>query len=158
MRRTATMSVIAAAALGITISGCAKDGAPEGMTVVALEGLPGLEAWVPNGTKVSKNAVGIGVMLAGPGVSMTVGRALDVDAATLEQAEENAQAYAATNLEPRTLPDGYILTYENVGSTGTNYWLVGRRELEGTAYSCGVSSPKKEHQQSAVAICESLKK
>ena len=36
--------------------------------------------------------------------------------------------------------------------------LVGRRRLANVAYSCGVSSPKKEHQRSAIAICKSLER
>lgn len=151
------MVVIAGlAAFGLAGLACANDDGRD--ATVTLEGLPGLEARVPVGTKVSKNAMGIGVMLKGPGVSVTVGPAMTGDARSLAAAEKNAQSYAPTGVEGETLPDGYILTYQSEGSTGTNYWLVGRREFTNVAYTCGVSSPKKAHQHSAIAICKSLKK
>ena len=151
---TVSVGLAAIAALGLA---CSK-GERDGQVTLALEGMAGLEVRAPTGTKVSKNAVGLGVMLKGPGVSMTIGSQIDVDAKTLDEAEKNAKAYAPSEVKGERLPDGYILTYTNQGSVGANYWLVGRRLIDGTAYSCGVSSPKKEHQQSGIAICKSLKK
>ncbi|MBT8495888.1 MAG: hypothetical protein KJO07_22785 [Deltaproteobacteria bacterium] len=151
----------ALAAFGLASPGCSNDRDGEasyGKVTLALEDVPGVEARVPAATKVSKNAVGLGVMLKGPGVSMTIGPAVDVDAATLEDAKKNAQSFSPTEIEGEELADGYILTYRNEGSMGKNYWLVGRRKIGGAAYSCGVSSPKKSHQQSAIAICKSLSK
>ncbi len=153
-----TTTIAGSALLGLVCAACHTDEARDGMVTVELDGLPGLEAHVPAGTKMHDNAVGIGVMLTGPQVSMTVGPALGSDASDLEQAKRNAASYSPTNLEGETLPDGYVLTYESEGATGINYWLVGRRELGDRAYSCGVSSPKKAHQTSAVAICKSLRK
>lgn len=153
-----TKVIVGVATLGLVSSACSKGAQQDGTVRLELEGLPDLEARVPSGTTMSKNAVGIGVMLKGPGVSMTIGPALEVDAASLEDAKHNAQSYAPEDVEGQTLSDGYILTYESTGSTGTNYWLVGRRTFADAAYTCGVSSPKKEHQQSAIAICKSLSK
>ena len=152
------MATVGLAALGLAAPACSTNAAGDGTVKQELDGLPGVEVRIPEGTRVSKNAVGFGVMLKGPGVSMTIGAALDVDATTLEEAKENAQSYSPTNLEGETLPDGYLLTYENQGSMGTTYWLVGRRRLGNVAYSCGVRSPKKDHQQSAIAICKSLER
>ena len=153
-----TIAMAGLLALGFTSIGCAKKADNDGTKTVALEGLPKLTARVPIGTEVSKNAVGIGVMLKGPGVSMTIGPDLEVDAASLEAATKNAESYSPTNLASETLDDGYILTYESDSDMGTNYWLVGRRQFSDAAYSCGVSSPKKDHQQSAIEICKSLRK
>ncbi len=150
-----TRVAVGLVALGLAGPACSKS-EQDGVVKVDLEGLSGLEAWVPPGTRVNRNAVGIGVMLKGSGVSMTIGPALEIDAPSLEEAKHNAKSYSAESVEGETLPDGYILTYENAGSMGVNYWLVGRRELAGVAYSCGVRSPKKEHQRSGVAICKSL--
>lgn len=153
-----TMVIAGLLVLGLAEFACANDDGRDAMVTLTLEGLSGLEAQVPAGTVVSENAMGIGIMLTGPGVSITVGRALDVDARSLAAAKKNAESYAPRDVEGEALPDGYILTYESEGSTGTNYWLVGRRELTNVVYSCGVSSPKKAHQRSGVAICKSLKK
>lgn len=141
-------------ALGM-LGACSK-GERDGTVTLSLQGLPGLEVRAPSGTEAQENAIGIGVMLTGPDVSMTIGPAVTDDAESLDDAKKNAVAYSPTNMDGQTLPDGYVLTYESEGATGTNYWLVGRRELGGAAYSCGVSSPKKAHQQSAIAICKSL--
>ena len=152
-----TMVWVGLAALATSGLGCPKK-EPDGQNTLTLQGLPGLTVQAPAETKVSKNAVGIGVMLKGPGVSMTIGTQLDVDAKTLEEAKKNAESYSPADMSDEQLSDGYILTYTSKGDMGTNYWLVGRRKIGDTAYSCGVSSPKKEHQQSAIAICKSLKK
>ncbi|MEX1367884.1 MAG: hypothetical protein AB1Z98_32445 [Nannocystaceae bacterium] len=151
------MLIAGSLALGLAGLACTNDEGRDGTVTLTLEGLAGLEAQVPAGTVVSNNAMGIGVMLTGPGVSVTVGPALDVDARSLAAAKKNAESYAPTNVEEEALPDGYILTYESEGSSGPNYWLVGRRELTNAVYSCGVRSPKKAHQRSAIAICKSLK-
>ena len=155
MKRTTVSAGLAA--LVLVALACSKEG-EDGSVTMALDGLSELEARVPAETRVAKNAVGVGVMLKGPGVSMTIGPFRDGDPATLDAAKENAEAYSPVNVEEEKLADGYILTYENEGSMGTNYWLVGRREIEDVAYVCGVRSPQKAHQQSAIAICKSLQK
>jgi hypothetical protein len=153
-----TIVIASLAAFGFAGPACSKR-SDDGTTTVALEGLPDLEAQVPAETRVAKDAMGIGVMLKGPGVSMTISPSQrDVDPSNLAEAKKNAEAYSPKAMKEEQLSDGYILTYESQGSTGTNYWLVGRRKIEGISYSCGVRSPKKEHQQSAVAICKSLNK
>ena len=54
--------------------------------------------------------------------------------------------------------DGWVLTYENKGSMGTNYWLKVRREIDGKAYMCDTSVSKEEQRKAALEICKSLKK
>ena len=152
------MAIAGMAVFGLAAVACTKGAGGDGSDMRELAGLPGLKARIPADTVVSKNAVGLGVMLKGAGISMTIGPELDVDAPSLDQAKQNAQSYAPQNLEGETLADGYILTYENQGSVGTTYWLVGRRKFSDAAFTCGVSSPKKAHQLSAIAICKSLKK
>lgn len=152
-----TMQIAGVVALGLVGLACSKT-SEDGSVTVELEGLPDLQAQVPAETRVADNAMDLGVMLKGPGVSMTISPFRAVDASTLDEAKKNAEAFSPKNLEGETLPDGFILTYESNGKTGATYWLVGRREIEGVAYSCGVRSPKKAHQQSAIAICKSLKK
>jgi len=137
---------------------CSSKKKSDGQITLALDGLPKLEAQVPDGTEMSRNAVGLGVMLKGPEVSMTIGKQTEGDADSLEEAKDIAQSYSPEDMKHETLPDGFILTYTNQGNMGTNYWLVGRRVIDEIAYSCGVKSTKKAHQQSAIAICKSLKK
>ena len=147
-----------AALVALGLVGACSKGEPGGPVTLSLQGLPGLKVQAPSGTEARENALGIGVMLTGPDVSMTIGPAVTDDAESLEDAKKNAEAYSPTNVDGEALTDGYVLTYESETDIGTNYWLVGRREFPGAAYSCGVSSPKKAHQQSAIAICKSLTK
>ena len=95
-------------------------------------------------------------MLTGPGVSMTISPSNGLDGADLEGAKKNAADYEPTNIKGEELSDGYILTYQNRGKMGDNYWLVGRRTVDDKAYLCGVTSPQETHQRSGVAICKSL--
>lgn len=147
------------AAAVLTLACSKKDEAeaiPEGQQLLVLEGLDGLKVQVPEGTTAGKAAVGGGVMLTGPGVSMTLSPSNGMDGVDLEGAKKKAAEYEATDLEGEKLPDGYILTYENMGNLGDTYWLVGRREIAGKDYSCGVRSPQETHQRSGIAICKSL--
>ena len=156
MRPALMGALLTVAALGGLA--CNDAGQSSTSSTVVLERVDGLTARVPAGTTVSDNAVGIGAMLKGPGVSMTIGRALDVDAKNLDEAEKNAQAYEPKDLEGVKLSDGFILTYRAAASTGEDYWLVGRRRIGNVSYTCGVSSPKQAHQRSAIEICKSLAK
>ncbi len=146
------------AALSMASLACNRNAPDDGHIAIAFDGMPGLSAHAPSGTEVARNAVGLGVMLKGPDVSMTIGTLYEGDPETLEEAKKNAQSYSPTNLETEELSDGFILTYTSEGNMGTNYWLVGRRNIDGKTYTCGVKSPKKPHQQTAIAICKSLKK
>ena len=154
-----TSLLILGLAVGLGLSGCSKNDekAADGTERVKLKELRGLSARVPTKTRISKNAVGIGVMLKGETVSMTVGPEVDIDAKTLEDAKKNAASYKPKSLSGEELSDGYILTYESADDSGTIYWLVGRRVIDGSAYTCGVRSTKKEHQQTAITICKSLR-
>lgn len=147
-------SLVMLASVGL---GCPKK-EPEGKVTLSLDNMPELVVTAPEGTTVSKNALGLGVMLQGPGVSMTVGKREASDPRTLDEAKKNAESYSPKDMKVEDLSDGFILTYTNEGNMGVNYWLVGRRVIDGTTYTCGVKSPKQEHQTSGVAICKSLTK
>jgi hypothetical protein len=117
----------------------------------------GIKADVPKGSQLSE-LMGA-QMVQGPGVTVTIDVAKDSDPKTLEDAKKEAtDTYGGKNVKEEKLADGYILTFDNKGSMGTNYFLIGRREIDGKAYKCNVTAPQDAHQKSGVAICKSLKK
>ena len=156
------LAIAATAILGLAEFACSKrdqtEELPAGHRLLVLEGLDGLKVQVPEGTKAGKAPVGDGVMLTGPGVSTTISPSNGMDGTDLEVAKKNAADYEPTDITGEELPDGYILTYKNRGNMGDNYWLVGRRKVDGRAYTCGVASPREAHQRSGIAICKSLSK
>lgn len=117
----------------------------------------GLTATLPAMSQVSDAIGGKGVMVVGLApVNITEAKA---DAPkTIEAAKKDAADFKPENFKEEKLDDGWVLTYENKGSMGTNYWLKVRREIDGKAYMCDTSVSKEEQRKAALAICKSLKK
>ena len=145
--------------------GCSKDGdetkktdEPKKTTpAAAFELSPfGLTGDAPAGTKTRK--MGKKVMVQGNGLVVTVGLAGRFDAADLAAATKEATSNTGTNLKPETLADGFLLTYENKGGAGSNYWVVSNRKIDGKAYSCGTTASNAGQQANAAKFCKSRKK
>ncbi|MBT8494867.1 MAG: hypothetical protein KJO07_17555 [Deltaproteobacteria bacterium] len=117
----------------------------------------GLKADVPKGSQVSE-LMGA-QMIQGPGITVTIDIAKDMDPKTIDDAKKEAtETYSGKNLKEEKLDDGFILTFENKGGMGTNYFMIGRREIDGKAYKCNVTAPQDAHQKSGAVICKTLKK
>lgn len=100
---------------------------------------------------------GEGHMLMGGSVG-----GLTVDAVktpqTLDEAKEEAKMMNPANLKDETLPDGWVLSFENTGSMGTNYWVDVRRTIDGKPYKCGGTVTQASQAAAAVAACKTLRK
>ena len=119
----------------------------------------GIKATIPAGAKVEDGLVGDGHMVTGPGITVSIDPATDMTPATADDAKKEAtDMYSATNIKDVQVENGYIITYENKGSMGTNYWMKGVREIDGKKFACSVTAPEDAHQKSGVAICQSLTK
>ena len=116
----------------------------------------GLTAAAPAGATVQK--MGKKVMVRGTDLVVTVGPAASFDAADVKAALSEAEGNKGENMKPETLADGFILTYENKGSAGSNYWVAARRTIDGKDYSCGTTASTPAQQSAAAAFCKSLKK
>ena len=119
-------------------------------------GTLGLTGDAPAGTKTQK--LGKKVMVRGAGLVATVGAAGRFDAADTAAAEKEANSNNGTNIKSEKLADGFLLTYENKGGAGSNYWVVSRRTIGGQAYSCGTTASTTDQQANAAKFCKSLKK
>lgn len=118
----------------------------------------GLTAELPAMSTVSDPiGGGEGVMIVGAApVNIMVAKADDPK--TVDDAKKAAEMFKPENFKDEKLDDGWLVTYENKGSMGTNYWLEARREIDGKAYRCHTSVMKDAQRKSAIDICKSLKK
>jgi hypothetical protein len=123
---------------------------------LALPAVGGLMVAAPAGSSVRDAIVGEGNMVQGPGLVMTVKPAGDSDPADLEAAKEEADMYSPENIEEETLDDGWILTFTNTGGAGTNYWVMGRREVGDQTLICETTAAQEAQQAAAVTACKSI--
>lgn len=118
----------------------------------------GLKADVPAGAKAGDAIVGDGVMIKGPGVVVGIDLANDMTPKTVEEAVKETEMYdGVANMKQEKLADGYIISFENKGGMGTNYWVKSVREIGGKAYTCDTTASQPEQQKNALAVCKSLK-
>lgn len=115
----------------------------------------GLHITAPSGSQVTE-LLGSQLVM-GLGMNVNVRVAGDIDPSTIADARSEADLFTPTNFVEETLPDGFALTYQNVGSAGTNYWVTVRREIRGTPYMCTSMSGTADEQRAAVDACKSLR-
>jgi hypothetical protein len=131
--------------------------APPAAGPMTLEKVGGLKIDVPAGSTVGDAVGGKGAMIQGPDLVVSVEEASDTRPKTLEDAKKEADMYTPKNIKEETLPDGWVLTFENEGGMGKNYFVNVRRDIGGKAYWCETTASKPEQQANAVAACKSLK-
>lgn len=157
------ISILLVAALAFV--GCKKneEGAAAGKTAEAQAPagptkLPklGLSIDVPGKVDVGDAIMGDGHMLQGAGVgAMTVEVAKTPQ--TLEEAKSDADMYSPKNLKEETLSDGWVLTFENSGSMGKNYFVTVRRDIGGKTYTCSTTGGNAKQAEAVLAACKSLR-
>jgi hypothetical protein len=147
-------------------AGCKKKddgGAPAGKTTEAKAPagptkLPklGLSIDVPGKVEVGDAIMGEGHMLQGAGVgAMTIEIASKPQ--TLEEAKSDAEMYTPKNLKEETLADGWVLTFDNTGSMGKNFFVSVRRDLGGKTYTCSTTGSDANQAAAVLAACKTLR-
>jgi hypothetical protein len=149
-------------------TGCKKkeeDGAPAGKPTeakAAAKGGPtklpklGLSIDVPGKVDVGDAIMGDGHMLMGAGVgAMTIEVAAKPQ--TLEEAKSDAELYSPKNQKEETLADGWVLTFDNTGSMGKNYFVTVRRDIDGKTYTCSTTGSDASQAAAVLAACKSLR-
>ena len=111
----------------------------------------------PAGTKAGDGIGGDGYLIQGPDLVVSVDAASDMRPDTPEKAQEEADMYTPQNLAVEQLEDGWVMTFENKGGMGTNYWVQSRREIGDKAYWCETTASSPEQQANAVKACKSLR-
>ena len=146
-------------------AGCKKKedgGAAAGKTTEAKSAGPtklpklGLSIDAPGKVEVGDAIMGEGNMLTGAGVgAMTVEIATKPQ--TLEEAKSDAELYSPKNQKEEKLADGWLLTFENTGSMGKNYFVQMRRDIGGKAYSCSTTGGDAKQAAAVVTACKTLR-
>jgi len=117
----------------------------------------GLALDAPGEVTVGDAIAGEGHMLQGSEIG-----ALNVEAAkapqTLDEAKEDAKMYSPKNVKAEPLADGWLMTFENKGAAGTNYWVDVRRTIDGKLFKCGTTGSDAGQAAAVVAACKSLRK
>jgi hypothetical protein len=116
----------------------------------------GLKAEAPAGATVGDAIGGSGVMVQAPGLIVTVEEASDSRPKTIDEAKKNAEMYSPENMKDEELDDGFVLTFDNEGGMGKNYFVSVRREIGEKHFWCETTASQPEQQANAVAFCKSL--
>lgn len=117
----------------------------------------GLQVELPMGSTVEDAIVGDGHMIMSVTGPFNVALAGADKPKTVDAAKKDAEMFNPQNFKSETLPDGWVVTWENTGSAGTNYWLTVRREIGGKAYICDTSVAGEAQRSAALKACKSLK-
>lgn len=128
--------------------------APAGPTLVAIPAL-GLKVEAPAGTKVSTLAGR--QMLKGPGLGAVIQLAGATKPGDLAAAKKEAANLTPQNPAEEALADGFVYTFENTGSMGTNYWVMVRRTIGDKQIWCESTALSAEARNSALEACKSLR-
>ncbi|MFI5297536.1 MAG: hypothetical protein ACHREM_05505 [Polyangiales bacterium] len=115
----------------------------------------GLSVDLPEDATVSDGLSDKSVMISTGAATLTVSVAKDTDPKTSEDAK--GAALATENMKIEKLSDGWIVTSENTGSAGRNFWLTMRREVAGKGYLCESMQSNDAQVKAAIAICKGLK-
>jgi len=117
----------------------------------------GLQLDVPGKVEVGDAIAAEGAMLQGSGIgAMQI--EVKKEAEELAAAKSDADMYSPKNLKEETLPDGWVLTFDNTGSMGTNYFVDVRRTIDGKHYKCGTTGSDAKQAAAVVAACKTLRK
>jgi hypothetical protein len=115
----------------------------------------GLSVELPEDATVSDGLSDKSAMISTGATTLTVSVAKDTDPKTSDDAK--GAALATENMKIEKLSDGWLVTSENTGSAGRNYWLTMRREVAGKGYLCETMQSNDAQVKAAIAICKGLK-
>ncbi len=135
----------------------ASDTKAGGAKVITIAKL-GLKGSAPGETEDPIIGEGEPILIALSKFTVTVGEAKPTDPKTIKDAEGAAGLFNPKNIKSEKLADGWVLTYENSGSAGANYFVNTRREIGGKAYLCDTMQSTPEQQKAALEFCKSLAK
>lgn len=145
------MKRLLAFAVVVVSSWCLADG-------LALP-LVGLTVDLPADSSVSKMLGSQMVQGGGTVISVKEQKAGPSDDKDLAAAKKSAAMYSPTKFtREEKLADGYVLSFENKGGVGTNYFVIVRRTIGGKVYKCETTASQPEQGKKAEAACLSLKK
>jgi hypothetical protein len=136
-------------ASGKSAEGAAKAG-PTKLTKLNLQ------IDVPGEVEVSDGMSEGGQMLQGADIgAMEV--SIPKTPQTIDEAKSDADMYTPKNLKTEKLADGWVISYDNTGSMGANYFATVRRDIGGKTYTCGTTTNEASRQAAVIAACKTLR-
>jgi len=118
----------------------------------------GLQITAAPGSTAGEGPFGDGAQVRGPAGIVDVIKAAPEKGVSLAKALEDLSIYTPLNIKSEELADGWIVSFENKGSAGTNYWVNSVRKISGNVYTCGTTAHTADQQKSAADACKSLTK
>jgi hypothetical protein len=125
----------------------------------------GIKADLPAGATIGKDPMesvrkrpGATIRGAGYMVSVFVSKHPSVDAA-YEDGKSDLKSHNPTKVSvDEKKADGYLISFENKGSAGANYFVWSYKLLDGKGYQCQTTGSQPKAAETALAICRSLSK
>lgn len=112
--------------------------------------IPGEEVMVMDGMSADSHMIN-SVVMGGMSVEILA------EPQTLDLVKADTEMFNPKNLKTETLPDGFLVTFENTGSMGTNHWVDVRRTIGGKHVKCTTTSDTTAKASLVVAACKSLR-
>ncbi len=118
----------------------------------------GLTADLPEGAMINDGITENSAMISSEDGTVTLKVASKTDPETMQQGKDSALlGDNGKNLKGEKTSDGWVVTWENSGSMGENFWLTMRREIAGKAYLCSTMQSNDAQRKAAIDMCNSLK-
>ncbi len=128
---------------------------PQPTTEVTLTTL-GLTATVPAGSTVNDAIMGKAVVLRGPQLMATVEAVSATRPETLADATHEAESFEPTEVQSKTLADGWALSFSAEGGLGRNHFVQVRRTIGAQTIWCETTASTAAQGANALACCMSL--
>ena len=116
-----------------------------------------LQIDLPVDSAVTDAIVGEGHMIMGASAPLNVSPAKPDKPKTIDEMKKDIEMFKPLNIKTESLEDGWVVTFENEGSMGKNYWATVRRDIGGKAYICDTSVGQEKQRDAAVAACKTLR-
>jgi hypothetical protein len=116
----------------------------------------GLSIDVPGAVEVGKAILGEGHMLTGADIG-----AMQIELVktpkTLDDEKADADMFSPKDLKAEALADGWMVTFNNTGGMGANYFVTVQREIGGNTYKCSTTQGDKDRAAAVLAACKTLR-
>jgi hypothetical protein len=100
----------------------------------------------------------MGIMVSSGKATVTVSAQKDTDPKTVEQEKSADDLFNPKNFKSEKLADGWLVTFDNTGSAGANYFLTMYRKIgPDKGVRCTTMLGDDAARQAAIAMCKGLK-